>query len=228
MNAKPWTLAIAAAAAIGCGMPANEDAGADARANDVRIVDSASPTDSGSPDDSAVEQDSGVDIDSGTPTDSGVAMDARTDAPTARDVATDSRVDARTDSGVAVDSGIRADAGLALMNVPTCTAANVTAAMLYTGVVTTSCTGSRCHDPGSGGTLSMGSAGQMRTNLLMASRAGMPRVTPRDLNNSYVMYKLLNQHMRVPGGAGNRMPPGGALNNTQLCLFVNWIRSGAM
>lgn len=224
MNAKPWTLAIAALAVIGCGTPVNEDAAADARGNDARANDSAAPSDTGSPEDSAVAEDSGVDLDTGVTTDSGAAMDARTDAPTGRDVATDSRAD----SGAA-DTGTSADAGLALMNVPACTTANVTAAQLYMGVVTTSCTGARCHDPGTGGMLSMGSAAQMRTNLLMrSSRAAMARVTPRDLNNSYVMYKLLNQHMRVPGGAGNRMPPSGSLGNTQLCLFVNWIRSGAM
>ena len=58
--------------------------------------------------------------------------------------------------------------------------------------------------------------------------ATMKLALPGDIHQSYVMYKLLNQHMRVPGGRGNRMPPVAPLSTAQQCLFINWIRAGAM
>lgn len=212
---------IAALAAHGCGAVESMDGG-DATASDTSARDGAASDDALT-----------------TREDSAMAADASDADPTAMDARADSGVrdsgamtsDARADSG-ARDTGVAdsaSDGGLMLTGLPTCATATVTATQLYTSVVSVSCAGSRCHDPGSMGTLAMQSAAQMRTNLRMASRsAALPRVTPGDVHRSYVMYKLLGQHTRVMGGAGSRMPPMVALNNTQLCLFVNWIRGGAM
>lgn len=210
----------------GCGAVEGMDGGADA------LADSASSADSGAMDGATqdaltTQEDSAMSADAAA-TDTGVmAMDARSDTG----VRDGGASDARSDTGVR-DTGVAdsaSDGGLMLTGLPTCATATVTATQLYTSVVSVSCAGSRCHDPGSMGTLAMQSAAQMRNNLRMASRsATLPRVTPGDVHRSYVMYKLMGQQARVSGGAGNRMPPMVALNNTQLCMFVNWIRGGAM
>jgi hypothetical protein len=218
------TLMLCAALA-GCGPVDLNDAGDGAR-SDGASADRATTNDSAVIEDSASVEDSAA-IDDvralDASEDSGsAAMDAGPDA---------ARRDAATDAprGDAARADAATDGGLMLTGLPSCMAANVTATQLYTGVVTTSCAGNRCHDPGNMGMLAMGSAAQMRTNLRMPSAfASMPRVTPGDIHQSYVVYKLLNQHMRVPGGRGNRMPPVAPLSNAQVCQFINWIRAGAM
>lgn len=206
------TTALVAVALCACGPIEMMDASADRSVNDGQgnpdrsVNDDANAVDSSGPDASALDAEA---MDSGG----------------ARDAAGDARADVvRADASAEA----AADGGYLLTGLPTCTAANVTAMQLYAGVVSTTCTGSRCHDPGSSGGLAMGSVTQMRANLLAASSsANIPRVTAGDVHNSYVMYKLLGQQARITGGRGNRMPPMAPLNNTQLCLFVNWIRSGA-
>jgi hypothetical protein len=217
MNKRWFVFALSSLVATHCSGPVSGD---DGEASSDATIDHAPHMDT-SVDDRVEHDRASID----DVMDADTTNDATLDSVAPRDALADVRTsDARTDGGA--ESG--ADAGLTLNNPPTCMAANVTAAMLYTGVVSISCTGARCHDPGSAGTLAMGSVAQMRTNLLIPSRSGMPRVTARDLDRSYVMYKLLNQHPRVPGGAGTRMPPSASLSNAQLCLFVNWIRSGAL
>lgn len=218
---------FAALAAHGCGAVESMDGG-DATADAVTSADVA--RDSGASDDAlTTREDSAMTADASVTDTGAMPMDARSDTG-ARDSGA-MTADARSDTG-ARDTGVAdgaSDGGLMLTGLPTCATATVTAAQLYTSVVSVSCAGSRCHDPGSMGTLAMQSAAQMRTNLRMASRnAALPRVTPGDVHRSYVMYKLMGQHTRVMGGAGNRMPPMVALSNTQLCVFVNWIRGGAM
>ena len=199
-----------------CGPVEMMDASADRSVNDSQstpdrsVNDDASLADSSEPDASAMDASA---MDSGM-----IARDAASGG------------DARPDAVVRADASAEAaaDGGYMLTGLPTCTAATVTAMQLYAGVVSTSCTGSRCHDPGASGGLAMGSVAQMRTNLLAASSsANIARVTAGDIHNSYVMYKLLGQQARITGGRGNRMPPTAPLNSTQLCLFINWIRSGA-
>jgi len=59
---------------------------------------------------------------------------------------------------------------------------------------------------------------------------GLPRVTPGDIDKSYVMYKLTGQHQDAGyPGSGVRMPFDGPpyLNDAQMCLVINWIKSGA-
>ena len=48
-----------------------------------------------------------------------------------------------------------------------------------------------------------------------------------DIDESYLIYKVLNQHSKVIGGRGNPMPLGKSLSDAQKCLLINWIESGA-
>jgi len=54
----------------------------------------------------------------------------------------------------------------------------------------------------------------------------MKRITPGDVDASYVLYKLHGQQDKVPGGGGSLMPQGGPkLSDDKLCLMINWVKS---
>jgi len=110
------------------------------------------------------------------------------------------------------------------LTLPNCAAANVTSMQAYTGVVMANC---GCHAGGSGG-LTITSAATLKANTVdvNATTAKMKRITPNDVDQSYLLYKILNQHLKVPGGGGSQMP-GQALTDPQKCLLINWVKSGA-
>lgn len=129
--------------------------------------------------------------------------------------------------------------GTMVTGLPTCADAAVNAAALYDGIVKSSCTRNEagCHFNGSGN-LTIKSAADMKTAFL-------DKVAPQTMNTSkmvyvksgggegalhqsYVMYKLMGQ-AATAGGSGDLMPRGAGspLGNTQLCLFINWIKGGA-
>ncbi|MEZ4235203.1 MAG: c-type cytochrome domain-containing protein [Myxococcota bacterium] len=56
---------------------------------------------------------------------------------------------------------------------------------------------------------------------------GLPYVRPGDPDGSYLWHKINGTQGSV-GGAGGRMPPGGALSQAQLDLVETWIRDGAL
>jgi hypothetical protein len=115
-------------------------------------------------------------------------------------------------------------AQLTLM-VPNCMAADVTAAMVYPMVVQPAC---NCHQGGQGGLTMTSPATLVSNNVNVdATVADMKRVTPNNVDQSYLLYKVFNQHNNVPNGGGNKMPPGPNLSATQQCLLVNWVKSGA-
>ena len=109
--------------------------------------------------------------------------------------------------------------------VPNCMAANVTAAMVFPMVLQPSC---NCHQGGSGG-LVMSSVATLLGNTVNvdASQADMKRITPNNVDQSYLLYKVFGQQNNVPGGGGSKMPIGSMLTPTQQCLLVNWVKSGA-
>jgi cysteine-rich repeat protein len=110
------------------------------------------------------------------------------------------------------------------LTLPNCAAANVTAMQAYTGAVMANC---GCHINGSGG-LTINNAATLKANTVnIDSSAMMKRVTPSNVDQSYLLYKILNQHLNVPGGGGGSMPQGGALTDPQKCLLINWVKSGA-
>ncbi len=114
------------------------------------------------------------------------------------------------------------DDGVELMP-PNCGDAMVNAAQVWNDVVSKKC---GCHGGGSGG-LTMNSEDTLKTNTVnvKATNAAMNRITPGDINNSYLLYKILNQHNKVAGGGGSQMPQGGPLPDNEKCLIINWVKS---
>lgn len=55
---------------------------------------------------------------------------------------------------------------------------------------------------------------------------GMNRVTPGDLEQSYLWHKLQNTHLDV-GGMGTSMPQGLMLNDEAMAVVEAWIAMGA-
>lgn len=70
-------------------------------------------------------------------------------------------------------------------------------------------------------------------NAMLASSVqvpGLPRVTPGNLDKSYVMYKLTGEHEDAGyAGVGKRMPWDGPpyLNDAEMCQVIHWINAGA-
>jgi hypothetical protein len=100
---------------------------------------------------------------------------------------------------------------------------------IFDDVVTPgSCTAGGCHGAG-GYHYIFSDAASMKaawTNQV-AFEAPMNAVTPFDVDQSYVLYKVCNQQ-KDAGGSGDRMPQGlGPLKPEQICELANWIRTGA-
>ena len=54
----------------------------------------------------------------------------------------------------------------------------------------------------------------------------MPRVTPGDTLQSYLIHKLRGSHVEA-GGAGERMPNGGPyLSEAEIARFEAWVNGG--
>ncbi|MBK7827404.1 MAG: hypothetical protein IPJ59_19755 [Nannocystis sp.] len=105
---------------------------------------------------------------------------------------------------------------------------DVTAAIVFAAVVAPRC--GPCHVAGqSAGGLNMLDAATMQANLVgvKAQTAAMLRVTPGDLDHSYLVYKLLDLAYYVTGGSGEGMPLDGPLSDAELCVVLDWISSGA-
>lgn len=113
---------------------------------------------------------------------------------------------------------------------PACADAVVSAATLYTTVQAKCTGGGACHlNGGMAGQLSLGAnSTQMRAALVNVdgSFSTFKRVKPSDVDGSLLIYKLVGQQGKIPGGGG-QMPQGDNLNAAELCLFYNWVKSGA-
>lgn len=84
-----------------------------------------------------------------------------------------------------------------------------------------------CHGGGSGG-LQFSDAASFKavTVNVDATNADMKRITPGNIDASYILYKLHGQQDKVPGGGGKQMPLGGSqLSDDKLCLMINWVKS---
>lgn len=126
---------------------------------------------------------------------------------------------------MAADPGPAAVTGL-----PACTQTSVTSDMLY-AVMQRSCAFKGCHDA-NGSPFGVSSAADMRLKLTSAAAetTRIPRVTPGDVDKSYVIYKLAGQQTKVAPAstAGRQMPLGASmLPDADLCQFVVWVRNGA-
>ena len=107
---------------------------------------------------------------------------------------------------------------------PECAPAAVSAAQAYAAV--NSVCG--CHGGGGGG-LKFSTAQTFRDNMVnvAAQTAAMDLVTPNNLGQSYLLFKVLNQQGKVVGGRGGPMPLGKSLSAAQTCILINWVKSGA-
>ena len=97
----------------------------------------------------------------------------------------------------------------------------------YTAVIQPKC---GCHINGSGG-LTMNSAATFKANTVNIDSSGalMKRITPNNIDASYLLYKVHGQQANVPGGGGGTMPlGGGVLADAEECTLINWVENGAM
>ena len=66
------------------------------------------------------------------------------------------------------------------------------------------------HGGGSGGLMFNDAASfKAATVNVKATKADMNRITPGNIDASYILYKLHGQQGKVPGGGGGQMPLGG-------------------
>lgn len=125
-------------------------------------------------------------------------------------------------------------APLVLANPPACAAANVTADALFTNVFKPNCANGECHGTGSGGVTI--TSGALLKSLWVDKTFQMAQIPvvksgggDAAVNNSYIMYKLLNQAGTAGGSNTSSMPKGRAkLSDANLCQFINWIKGGAL
>lgn len=119
--------------------------------------------------------------------------------------------------------------GPMVTGLPTCTTTGVTADMLFADVAKASCANGRCHAGGDGG-LTFTSGATLKSSMVgVASKQTLvvPLVTAGNVDQSYLMYKLVNQQATVMG-RGGIMPRGGMrLPDADLCKFIVWIKEGA-
>jgi hypothetical protein len=90
-------------------------------------------------------------------------------------------------------------------------ASGATFTQVYQMILSVSCTGSQCHNPGSQGGFTFSSQSSAYTAI-------KSRVVAGNANSSSV-YTLVN---------GGRMPPTGKLSSTMINLLASWINAGAL
>ncbi|MBK7857802.1 MAG: hypothetical protein IPJ65_04075 [Archangiaceae bacterium] len=109
-----------------------------------------------------------------------------------------------------------------------------TIADIYAGVVTNySCGVGGCHGAGPSPfqIYQFTDPASLRTAWVNADafQAPMKRITPGNIDQSYVIYKVWGQHRDAGvAGTGDRMPQGGPyMRNDELCTLINWVQAGA-
>lgn len=126
-------------------------------------------------------------------------------------------------------TGDMAMGGPKLMGLPTCTITGVTADAVFSGPGMASCAMGRCHSTGAGG-LTFTSGATLKSSTVGVSSGQAPAmklVTAGNVDQSYLIYKLMNQQTAA-GGRGDLMPKGGTkLPDADLCKFIVWVREGA-
>lgn len=121
--------------------------------------------------------------------------------------------------------------GPKVMGLPSCTDKNVTADLVFTSVGKASCANGRCHSTGAGG-LTFTDGATMKS-AMVGKKSGQATtldvVKASNVDQSYLIYKLMDQHLAAGvGGRGELMPKGGSkLPSADLCKFVVWVQEGA-
>lgn len=110
--------------------------------------------------------------------------------------------------------------------------AGQTSSTLYTTIVMGKCAGSSCHSNLTPPLLKS-AADVLALKNKASSAMSMPYITPSNIDASYLLYKLTNEHLKVPGGNGARMPDATAvpalpaLVDSDICKFIQWAATGA-
>lgn len=153
------------------------------------------------------------------------------------DLATSGRKDlamspdlAKSPADLATPPADLATAGPKLTGLPVCTITGVTAETVYKDVIATSCSGGgRCHASGAGKLTITSGPTLIANNVGVAAdqTTVMPRVKAGNIDQSYLLYKLMDQQM-MAGGSGGLMPKNGTkLPDAELCKFIVWVKEGA-
>ena len=114
------------------------------------------------------------------------------------------------------------------LQLPACQDQAVDAVMLHQQVISMKC-GMTCHlgNFASGG-LNVKDAAALKANTVnVKSSSALDRVEPGVVDQSYLVYKILGQQLKAPGGGGSSMPIGGTLTDAQKCMVINWVKGGA-
>lgn len=128
-------------------------------------------------------------------------------------------------------TGTPADMAMAppMLTVPAgCTPmmAGQTSSTLYSTIVMAKCSGQTCHSNLTVPALKS-AADVLALKNKQSSTPSMPYVTPGNINNSYLLYKLTGEQLKVPSGSGGRMPEGSPLPDSDICKFIQWVATGA-
>lgn len=124
-----------------------------------------------------------------------------------------------------------ATSGPKVMGLPSCTDKNVLADAVFSSVGKTYCANGRCHSSGAG-SLTFTDGASMKT-AMVGKKSGqattLDMVKAGNVDQSYLIYKLMDQHLAAGvGGRGELMPKGGSkLPSADLCKFVVWVQEGA-
>jgi cysteine-rich repeat protein len=107
---------------------------------------------------------------------------------------------------------------------PGCSDAEVNVEQAYAAVKGTC----NCHGNGPGN-LFFSSAGTFKSSMVgvKAQIASMNLVTAGNIDQSYLLFKVLNQQANVVRGGESPMPIGKVLSDAQKCTLINWVKSGA-
>ncbi len=133
------------------------------------------------------------------------------------------------DAGDTTDDGSTADADADIdgFEIPDLAAPAPTLVEVSEQVFQTACTPHHVDRPSGG--LSLAWSDTLYDDLLSPSvqNPPMPRVTPGNLEESYLWQKLNDTHESV-GGSGNWMPIGNPLDERRLAIVRRWIEGGAL
>ncbi len=117
-----------------------------------------------------------------------------------------------------------------------CPTAVVTSQQVYADVVGPTCALTNCHGTVAAMNFGFSSAdgmvrswvNQPSSEAVNAGGVHMHYVTPGDVQQSYVLWKIVGRQSEVAGAEGGyQMPLGGRLVPSLECELVNWVRGGA-
>ena len=130
---------------------------------------------------------------------------------------------------MAVGAADMTSTGPKVTGLPSCTDTGVTADAVFNAVAKTSCAMGRCHSTGAG-YLPFTDGATMKSAMVgkKSGQSMLNVVTAGNVDQSYLIYKLMDQHLAMGvGGKGELMPKGGTkLPNADLCKFIVWVKEG--